>query len=125
MGADTLALANQINIYQGESATITLKVKDNTGKAVDITGASVIMTVKTDINTVIPLFQKSTDNIAQIAITAPREGKAEIYLSSSDTATLNAIQYVYDIWVILATGKKHPVIKPSVFKVEQSVTKFV
>ena len=124
MSADFLAAENQINIYQGESATITLKVTDSANKAVDLTDGAVIMTVKTSIYDSAPLFQKYSTEVTQIAITEPRAGKAEIYISSSDTSTLDPVSYIYDIWVILESGKKHPVIKPSILVIKPSITRF-
>jgi hypothetical protein len=83
-----------------------------------------LFTVKRDLAEVAPLIQKdSAVGPAQIEImTPPKAGKARIYLSPSDTQRLDAREYVFDAWVVLSSGKRHPVIPPSVFEIEPGVT---
>lgn len=123
--SDILVGENQISVYQGESATITIKITDSLNKYVDLTGATVYFTVKINEKDPAHIVQKISTSGSQILVTKPREGTAEIYISSTDTITLNSGVYVYDLWVMLATGKKHPAIKPSVFELKESVTKFI
>ena len=119
-----LAGENQITISRGESATIFLQVLDSTNAVVDLTGGKVYFTVKVTVKDTTPLIQKTSDLITQIVITYPRLGKCEIILDASNTNTLDVGTYTYDIWVMLSSGKKYPVIKPSVFEIEESVTRF-
>lgn len=113
---------NSLSIIRGTSRTLQLALTDGNGKFVDLTGAKIIMTVKTATTDINPLIQKSSDNPAQAAITVPRQGKAEIYLVPADTQTLTIKQYTFDIWLILPSGKRLVVVPPSVFDVQAGVT---
>jgi hypothetical protein len=118
----TILPENSLSIIRGTSKTLELQVTDADGKFVDLTGGKVVMTVKavaTDLN---PLIQKTTDNPAQAEITVPREGKARIYLVPADTQTLAIKQYTFDVWFIMASGKRFAVVQPSVFDVQAGVT---
>lgn len=114
---------NEIEIYRGASKTYELHVTDAEEADVDLTGARVILTVKCDLSDPAPLIQKDSDvGAAQIDINHPLEGKAEIKFVPSDTQTLDAGEYVFDVWVVLASGTRSPVVSPSPFKVVAGVT---
>jgi beta-lactamase regulating signal transducer with metallopeptidase domain len=81
------------------------------------------MSVKCDLSDPSPIFQKDSNaGASQIDITTPKEGKAEIKLVPSDTQTMDVGTYVFDIWVVLASGTRSPVVAPSPFKVVAGVT---
>ena len=114
---------NEIEIYRGSSKTYELEVVDGEDHAVDLTGARVVFSVKCDLVDPAPLIQKDSQvGAAQIDITHPKEGIAEIKLVPSDTQTMNPGEYIFDVWVVLASGTKGPVILPSPFKVVAGVT---
>jgi hypothetical protein len=114
---------NEIEIYRGASKTFELHVTDAEEEDVDLTGARVIMSVKCDLSDPSPIFQKDSNaGASQIDITTPKEGKAEIKLVPSDTQTMDVGTYVFDIWVVLASGTRSPVVAPSPFKVVAGVT---
>lgn len=113
---------NAITIIRGSSKTLKLTVTDENGAMVNLTGATVYFSVKVAERDPQPLFQKSSLNPAQAEITVPREGVALIYLQPSDTQNLDPHEYVFDAWVILANGKRYPVVKPSVFAVQPGVS---
>lgn len=115
---------NAIRIIRGSSKTYELSVVDENDDPVDLTGARVLFTVKRDIVDTAPLIQKDSDaGPTQVEImTPPKAGKARIYLSPSDTQRLEAVEYVFDSWIVLSSGKRHPVIPPSVFEIEPGVT---
>ncbi len=121
----TLGLTeNLIEIVRGSSKTIELSVVDLDDKAVDITGARIILSVKRLLNDPVPLIQKSTDNPVQALITVPKGGKAEIYLKPADTHNLDpAIDYLYDLWVVQASGDRFVVVPLSTFRVQDSITR--
>jgi len=98
-------------------------VTDPTGVAVDLTGATVYFTVKISISDTNSIVQKKSTNPAEILINAPRAGQAQIFLGPSDTQNLDINEYVYDVWVILASGARYPVIPPSILEVEAGVTR--
>ena len=115
--------ANEIEIFRGSSKVYELQVTDAEGKAVDLTGARVVLSVKCDVKDAAALIQKdSLVGPTQVDITRPKEGIAEIKLAPSDTRTLNVGQYVFDVWVVLAGGAQSPVVLPSPFRVVAGVT---
>lgn len=118
----TLFPENAVVIIRGSSKTLKLSVKDENDAFVNLTGATIYFTVKVSERDAQPLFQKSSSNPAQIEITTPREGVALIYLQPSDTQNLDPHEYVFDVWAILSNGKRYPVVKPSVFKVDPGVS---
>lgn len=118
----TLFPENALTIVRGSSKTLKLTVKDENEAFVNLTGATIYFTVKVSERDAQPLFQKSTLVPTQAEITVPREGVALIYLQPSDTQNLDPHEYVFDVWAILANGKRYPVVKPSVFKVEPGVS---
>jgi hypothetical protein len=123
--ADLLDPANGIFIYKGSSKLLSLDVVSKDGKPFPINGATLWFSVKRQITDPLPLFQKSSRDSAQIAITAPDVGKAEIYLLPSDTQSLDARTYVFDVWIELSTGERYLLVPPSDFRVERSVTTFL
>jgi hypothetical protein len=80
------------------------------------------MTVKENTTDINPLIYKTSAHGTQAAITLPRTGIAEIYLVPADTQNLAVKQYLFDVWVILSSGKRHQVVKPSTFDLQPSVS---
>jgi hypothetical protein len=113
---------NSLEVIRGTSKTLELVITDESGGVVDLTGARIVFSVKTSPGDPLPLIQKTTDHVAQVEITLPREGKARIYLQPSDTQTLEALQYVFDVWLILTSGKRFAVVPSSIFAVKPGVT---
>ena len=118
-----LGPSNQIEIYRGSTKTYELEVVDAESVAINLTGARVICTVKCDVSKPAPLIQKdSAAGATQVEITSPLEGKAHIKFIPSDTKTMDVGEYVFDVWVVLATSEQYPVITPSPFIVLAGVT---
>lgn len=114
---------NAITITRGSSKTYEVVVTDDdNGKPVDLTSARVLFTVKADIEQPETVITKDSQKSGEAAITLPREGKARIFLDPDDTMDLAAGEYVFDVWVILANGKRYPVLVPSAFIVQLGVT---
>lgn len=115
---------NQIEIYRGASKTYILEVLDADNVAVDLTSARIVLTVKCDLNDPGPLIQKDSDvgGGVEIDITKPLEGIAEIKFVPSDTQTMDVGEYTFDVWVVLASGTRGPVLLPSPFRVLAGVT---
>jgi len=120
--ANMMLPENSLEVIRGTSKTLELTVTDDAGKAVDLTGARIIFTVKQVITESLPLIQKTSDTPTQAEITVPREGKARIYLQPNDTQGLEAIEYVFDVWLILTSGKRFAVVPSSIFTVKPGVT---
>jgi hypothetical protein len=113
---------NAITIIRGSSKTLKLTVSDENNALVNLTGATIYFSVKVSDRDSHPLFQKSTLNPAQAEITVPREGVALIYLQPSDTQNLDPHEYLFDVWAILANGKRYPVVQPSIFAVQPGIS---
>jgi hypothetical protein len=117
---------NAVSIYRGVSKTLKLTVAqtDDDGDAVpvDLTGASVYFTVKKELKDTIPVIRKSTAQITEVEVTDPKAGEAAIYLNPVDTQTLEPGQYLFDVLVVLASGKRYIVVKVSIFEVLAGVT---
>ena len=99
-----------------------MTVLDGNNQPVNITSARVIFTVKEHAEDTNICFQKTSDNSQQITITAPRSGVVLINVTPADTQHLAIKQYVFDVWVVLASGKRYPVVPPTVFEVTAGVT---
>ena len=122
-GTSILGPENQIEIYRGSSKTYELEVKDGEDHAVDLTGARIVLSVKCDLTDPSPLIQKDSDaGAAQIDISHPLDGIAEIKFVPSDTQTMDTGEYIFDVWVVLFSGTQGPVVSPSPFKVVAGVT---
>lgn len=114
---------NEIEIYRGSSKTYELHVTDSSEADVNLTGARIVLSVKCALSDPAPLVQKDSQvGAAEIDINHPIEGKAEIKFVPSDTQTMDVGEYIFDVWVVLASGTRGPVVLPSPFKVVAGVT---
>lgn len=118
----TLPPEVEIEIIAGSSKTLEVSVVDKDGVVVDLTGATAYFTVKQSVEDVDALIAKASTTPAQITITDAPNGKFRVFLSPSDTASMDVGQYICDMWVVLTTGKRYPIISPSVFEVKPRVT---
>ena len=116
------APANAVTVTRGTSKTLELTVTDSANKAVDLTGARIIFTMKRDSEDQLPLTQKASDDPLQVELSAPREGKAKIYLLPADTQNLDPKSYIFDVWVILSNGKRYVVVEPTPITLKAGVT---
>lgn len=115
--------ANAIQIVRGASRTLELTVTDDNNAPVDLTNGKLYLSVKVAPLDERALLQKTSADPLQIDIFAPRSGKAKIYFQPADTANLDTHEYVFDVWAVLANGRRYPVIQPSVFAVQPGVTR--
>lgn len=114
---------NSLRMIRGTSKTFTLAVKDEEGNPVNLTGARVIFSVKKTICEDYCLLQKdSAHGVSEVDITEPKAGLAEIYLTPGDTQTWGTGEYVFDVWVVLVSGKRYAVVPPSILEIEAGVT---
>lgn len=122
MGSPATAPVNTLTIIRGTSKTLELTITDSAGAIVDITGCTVIFTIKDDLYNQLPLVQKMSTNPLEVEITEPRLGKALIYLTPADTHDLDPVVYVYDVWLVLTNTKRYAVIQPTDFVLKPGVT---
>lgn len=124
--------SNTIELYQGESLDVDLEIvqeiPDVNGnlqdQPVDLTGATIYFSMRMKASAPELLISKSSANLLEIEIVAPpQNGDAIIHLLSSDTKHQPPGDYVFDVWVVLSSGKSVPVIEISTFTVKEPVTK--
>ena len=124
--------SSSIEVYQGESkdleVEIVQEVDDVDGnpqeEPVNLTGAKVCFTVRKAVRDPEVKIAKDSLNVLDIEILSPAtSGFAMIYLTSDDTIFMDPGKYVFDVWVVLSSGKKVPVIEVSDFIVKEPVTK--
>lgn len=124
-GAGLTEAVNSVTIIRGSSKTYALSVKDSSGNPVNLTGARIIFSMKEGFCNESAIIRKDSNNgITEIEITDPLAGMAEIKILPSDTTTLDVGEYLFDVWVILTSGKQYPVIPPSKLVIEAGVTVF-
>ena len=109
-----------ISMFKGDTKTIEVTAKNQDGIAVDITGASIKFTVKTNATDTDAQakFQKTTT--LGITITDATNGKFEIAISPSDTSGLSAGEFVFDIQLNIS-GAIFTIAK-DIFLLKQDVT---
>ena len=109
-----LGIENQLELIRGASKVLELHVEDSEGVHVNITGSRIVMTVKCQLSDRDPAFQKdSAVGIAEVELTDAPNGIAQIKISPSDTKNLDVGDYVFDIWIVLASGAQHLIVGPS------------
>lgn len=93
-----------ISVVKGDDKDIVVNFK-NGSSAMDITGATVIFTVK-------ELQGGSTISLQKVVTshTDSVNGQSTISIEDTDTASLDAKTYWYDIQLQTASGKKHTVV---------------
>ena len=100
-----------MDIYANNDRTLRVYVKTPDLNIVNLTGAQGLLTVKTDKEATASVIAKTTASGPQGAIGSPDQGEMFFYIVPADTASLSIRQYVYDVKVTLATGKKYTVIE--------------
>ena len=112
-----------IAMIRGTSLVIELTVtSDDDCTPVDLTGATLIFTVKKCEGDIFPVIQKKSSDPLEIEVVDAPAGKALIIINPIDTAHLDIQPYVFDIWVILADGRRCVVIPSSPFSLRHAVT---
>jgi hypothetical protein len=113
---------NTVSIIRGTNKTIRVTVTNPDTTATNLTGGKLVLSVKDGLYQDLPLIQKLTTDAAQAVITKPREGLVEFYFVPADTQGLTPKDYIFDIWLITATGDRYAVVTPTTFTVTPGVT---
>jgi hypothetical protein len=109
-----------VESYANRDRTFRVFVKTPDLNIVDLTGATGLLTVKTEKGVLGISIQKSTDVPSEGQIGSPDQGEMFFYLVPADTVSLAIRQYVYDIKVTLTNGKSYTVLE-GVFNLQQPV----
>lgn len=124
--------SNSIEIYQGESKDISIEITQEVPNVnnvpveepVDLTGSALYFSVRSKASSPEVLIEKNSSDALQIEILTPLTGGvAVIHLVPDDTKHINASEYVFDVWIVLSSGKRMPVVEISAFVVKEPVTK--
>lgn len=94
-------MANEVTMYRGDNRTLEVTVKDSSDVVVDITNYTAKFTVRTHPDST-AVITKTTDSAAQIDLTDPTNGVLEIYILPTDTSSLAARTYDYDVEITSA-----------------------
>lgn len=105
---------------QGSYFSELLTLTDNTNTAIDLTGCSFKMQVRkfADSSAVIEEFSNDAENIQETDLV---NGKITLYLTASQTASLTAGKYVYDLKIIPSTDTAYAIIY-GYFTVDEEIT---
>ena len=109
------------DFYRGDSKTINMSFKDNTGNPIDLTGATIWFTVKRN-----PMDLDS-NAVIQKEITSHTDatnGLSTISLAPTDTNDLEIRSYNYDIQLVDSIGKVTTIIVGT-FKLLLDITRSV
>lgn len=100
-----------MDLYQNNDRRLRVYIRDGNLNIVDLTGATVVFTVKSNKADVVPVIQKSTAVPAEGLIGAADEGECFFYIVHADTSGLDICQYVYDVRVLLADGNTYTTVE--------------
>lgn len=121
-----LAPENSVQVTRGANKTLMLTVQKDDGSYFDLTGSSLIFSVKKRVEDDRPLITKKSSVESEILIEKPREGKAKIFILPNDTVDLALAEYVYDVWLITSEDpvRRLVVVPTCTFEVVAGVTRF-
>lgn len=92
----------------------------------DLTGAKIWFSVKASRDDVVALITKRSLNNggtdAQAVVINGVGGVIEIYIDPADTISMATGEYLFDVVIETAAGKKIEAVQPSIMKVLQPVT---
>ena len=110
-----MASISNIFIDQGADFTTTVTVTDSNGDAVSLAGYSVAAQIR-------KTFLSSTSTAFTASISNASAGEITISLTDSQTTSLEAGRYVYDVLITASGGTKTRVVEGQV-TVNPSVTR--
>lgn len=100
---------NTISLTRGDTARISLAVKQADGTAYDFSADTVLFTVKKNVH--------ATESILQKTVT-----DGTVYIAPADTAELAYGEYAYDVQLTTQSGDVCTIIAPAKFVLEPEVT---
>lgn len=120
-----------IMLTQGETLDVAFTVSDPRGGLLDLSGASIYLTVKARLDdSGAVIVKRSALAGGSIAEIEPLDqvtyrGQFLVHFGFVDTATLVfRVSYVYDVWVVLPTGEHYCVCAASPFKITPTISRF-
>jgi len=99
-----------INMGKGDNRTLRIYIKDSDLNAIDITGATAVLTVKTSLRDGTTLFTRSTANAGEGTIGSADEGELFFYLVPANTSSLDYSQVAFFVRITLSNAKTYSVL---------------
>lgn len=114
---------NAIRLVQGQTKSVSVKVKTNEGRVATLIGAKLYLTVRKTAGSPILITKTTGDGIE---VTDAAKGEAVATLNINDTAQLEAGTYRYDVWIEFPGDPpvRQPVVQYAEIHVSDSVTEF-
>lgn len=117
---------NAIQLVQGQTKTVALKIKTGEGRPVPLQDTTLYMSVRKTAGSSV-LISKVSGN--GIHVTDSAKGEAVITLNTTDTSKLETGTYRYDIWIEFpetedAPLARYPIIQYAELTVSDAVTSF-
>lgn len=94
-----------MDIYAGSNRTLRVYIKTPELNIVDLTGATGLLSIKTDKSATVATLSRAG------VLGATDEGEIFFYLVPADTASLAIRQYVYSIKITLLSGNVYTVLE--------------
>src|SRR6266851_1575561 len=111
---NAMALSASLTIPLGDDAPILLTLLKLDGSAFDLTGATVLFSLKANPGDTAFVLQKSSATGGVVISNPATAGLATLTLNASDTAALQEATYQMDVQVTDSQLKKHTLIKGTV-----------
>lgn len=99
-----------IDLFAKNDRTLVVYVKTEDLDVINITGATGVLTIRENKESISPVITKSTAVAGQGQIGAANKGEMYFYIVPADTTNLAIRQYTFDVTVTLSTGKKYTVL---------------
>jgi hypothetical protein len=116
---------NRIELFRGDTYDAEITVYDEDDNAENITGSSIIFTLRESVEEGVTLQKKNTaagggsDEIEDYDL---NNGKFRLHILPADTVSLEPGEYVYDIEVTTSTGRVYTIVIDRFF-VKSDVTR--
>lgn len=101
-------MAATIKVYRGDNYSLQVTVLDEGGSPIDLTGASITFSVKTDVDAGSYSFQCTTAGGDVVPVT-PASGIFRVDVAPADTQSLDPGDYVWDAQITLSGGEVYTV----------------
>ena len=112
-----------LRMVRGQTYPLLFTVKSALGARVDLTGATVHFSVRTDLKAQ-PIIHKLSPGTGAVVLpqTGDTLGQFTVSLAGSDTSSLVPGDYYYDAWIVDASSARYPVVATSRLAIQQEVS---
>lgn len=117
---------NSIELIRGSTRVFALLLTEDSGAPVNLTGARILLTVKgSPSDSSVKLVKDSARGGSPpgAEVVDALGGEARVTFFPADTHDWDPGAYVFDLWVVLASGARHPVVPQSELQVLPSITR--